>query len=77
VGAAMAIESIGPEAAVAVPALIKALKDKDGLVRQRAAIALGAIGPAAEEAVAALVEASKWDPVRPAAEEALARIKAR
>jgi HEAT repeat protein len=76
-GSAMALESIGPGAAPAVPALVTALKDREGVVRQRAAIALGAIGPAAQPAVPALQEAAKWDPVRPAAEEAIKKIRGR
>jgi adenylate cyclase len=76
-GSAMALESIGPEAAPAVPALIQALKDREGVVRQRAAIALGVIGPAAQDALPALQEAAKWDPVRPAAEEAIRKIRGR
>lgn len=75
--AAMALESIGPDAAGAVQPLMKALKDREGIVRQRAAIALGAIGPAAQEAIPALAEAARWDPVRPAAEEAIRQIRAR
>jgi HEAT repeat protein len=74
-GSAMALESIGPDAAPAVPALIQALKDREGVVRQRAAIALGIIGPAARDALPALQEAAKWDPVRPAAEEAIKKIR--
>jgi HEAT repeat protein len=77
IAAAMALESIGPDAAAAVPALITALKDKEGLVRQRVAIALWSIGPAAQAAIPALVEAGKWDPVRPAVDEAIAKIRAR
>ena len=77
VTAAMALENMGPDAAPAVPALTKALKDKEGRVRQRAAIALGNIGAAARPAVPALGEAAKWDPVRPAAEEAIKKIQAR
>jgi HEAT repeat protein len=56
---------------------MKALKDSEGLIRQRAAIALGSIGPAASEAIPALTEAAKWDPVRPAAEEAIRQIRGR
>jgi HEAT repeat protein len=77
IAAAMALENMGPAAAEAVPALTTALKDKEGRVRQRAAIALGNIGPAARPAVPALGEAAKWDPVRPAAEEAIRKIQAR
>ena len=57
--------------------LLQALKDPEGRVRQRAAIALGNIGPAAHSAVPALGEAAKWDPVRPAAEEAIRKITGR
>jgi len=77
VSAAMALESIGPAAAEAVPALVKALKDREGIVRQRAVIALGSIGPAASSAIPALVDAGRWDPVRPAVDEAIAKIRAR
>jgi HEAT repeat protein len=77
IAAAMALENMGPDAAPAVPQLTQALKDKEGRVRQRAAIALGNIGAAARPAVPALGEAAKWDPVRPAAEEAIRKIQAR
>ena len=50
---------IGPAAKDAVPALIKALKDKDFNVRRSAAAAVGKIGPAAKDAVPALIEALK------------------
>ena len=73
----MALESIGPDAAPAIPALVSALKDKEGIVRQRAVIALGNIGPAASGAIPALVEAGKWDPVRGHVDEAIAKIRAR
>ena len=43
----------------AVPALIKALKDKEAEVRSASAAALGAVGPEAKAAVSALVEALK------------------
>ena len=72
---AMALQAMGPAAAPAVPALVRALKDHEGIVRQRAAMALGAIGPAASEALPALDEATRLDAVRPAAEEAMARIR--
>jgi len=73
-GPLMALESIGPDAAPATPALVRALKDREGLVRQRAAIALGSIGPGARDALPALSEASRVDLVRPAAEEAIRKI---
>jgi HEAT repeat protein len=77
VSTAMALESIGPDAAPAVPALVRALKDPEGLVRQRAAIALGSIGPGARDALPALKEASRVEIVRIAAEEAIQKIQAR
>jgi HEAT repeat protein len=52
--AAGALSRIG---AVAVPALVQALKDEDSLVRAGAADALGRIGSRAASAVPALVEA--------------------
>ncbi len=74
-GSAMALQAMGPAAAPAVSALVRALKDHEGIVRQRAVMALGAIGPAASEALPALEEAARFDAVRPAAEEAMARIR--
>jgi HEAT repeat protein len=54
----MAIEEIGPRAAVAVPDLIQTLeKDKREDVRRAAAEALESIRPAAIEAVSALTGA--------------------
>ena len=50
---------IVPAAMEAVPALIAALKDEDGLLRGYAASALGKIGPAAKEAVPALKAAAR------------------
>ena len=41
---------LGPEAKPAVPALIRALKDKDPFIRDAAASALGRIGPDAKQA---------------------------
>jgi HEAT repeat protein len=49
--AGKALGAMGPEA---VPALIKALKDEDSVVRGYAARALGEIGPAAKDAIPAL-----------------------
>jgi HEAT repeat protein len=73
---AMALESMGPDTKEAMLALVRALKDREGRVRQWAAKALGKIGPAAKDALPALVEASKYDPIRPAAEEAISQIRA-
>jgi len=53
----MALGSIGPEAAEAVPALAQALEDENWEVREAAALALNMIGPAALEAVPALIQA--------------------
>lgn len=55
VAACRALASYGAEAAPAVPALEKLLKDPAGDVRWNAARALGEIGPSAESAVPALV----------------------
>jgi HEAT repeat protein len=57
-----------------VPALVKAIGDRDGSVRQAAVKALAAIGPAASEALPALTRAlkrSSW----PEADEAVRRIR--
>jgi len=51
---AVALRSIGPKAAGAVPALIHALSDVEPTVRAPAADALGHIGTAAKEAIGAL-----------------------
>jgi hypothetical protein len=48
---------LGGRAEIAVPALIKALSDKQERVRWRAASALGKIGSKAESAVSALIKA--------------------
>jgi HEAT repeat protein len=73
--AAMALEGMGPDSSPAVPALARALKDKNATVRQWAAKALGRVGRAAESAVPALVQAAKSEGTRPAAEEAIRRIR--
>jgi HEAT repeat protein len=75
--AAMALGNMGPDAAPAVPALIQALGDSEGEVRQWAIKALGNIGPAASEALPALQRATKSDPQRQSAEEAMMRIQGR
>jgi HEAT repeat protein len=73
--AAMALDNMGPHAKDAVPALIRSLMDRDGKVRQWSAKALGSIGPAAENAVPALVQAARTEAIRPAAEEAIRKIR--
>jgi len=63
----------GRAAAVAVPALLQALKDRDPTLRGAAAFALGSIGAQPEKTVPALIEALK-DPenrVRQSAADAL------
>ncbi len=75
--AAEALGRIGPAAAGAVPALVKALEDRAAYVRYGAAGALGRIGPAAAVAVPALVKTALQDPdrgVRGAAAYALGKI---
>ncbi|MGF1580939.1 MAG: HEAT repeat domain-containing protein [Gemmataceae bacterium] len=59
--AARSLESLGPKATNAVPALVKALDDKKPLVRYAAAEALDKIGPGNQAAVPAWVEALKND----------------
>jgi HEAT repeat protein len=55
--AAFGLGQHGPEAATAVPALMKALSSQNALVRQNSCLALGDIGqPAALQATRALVE---------------------
>jgi HEAT repeat protein len=60
-----------------VPGLIKQLKDKDEIVRLKAAKTLGKLGADAKEAIPALTEALKDsdDDVRSVAKQALAKIK--
>jgi HEAT repeat protein len=65
------------DAAQIVPALIEALKDKEGDVRWSAAIGLGLFGEEAKDAIPALQEAARRDRdarVREAAGVALSRI---
>jgi HEAT repeat protein len=58
--AAVALEELGPRAAVAVPDLIQTLdKDKREDVRRAAAEALGSIKPTAIEAISALTRATE------------------
>ena len=44
----------GPQAAVAVPALVKGLEDKSLPVAREAVTALGMIGPSAKDAIPAM-----------------------
>src|SRR5262249_34661398 len=65
------------DAAKVVPALIEALKDKQGDIRWSAAIGLGYFGDEAKEAIPALQEAARRDRdarVREAARVAVSRI---
>ncbi len=64
------------DAAQVVPALIEALKDRDGDVRRSAALGLGSFGEQARDAIPALQEAKKDRDarVRAAAGVALSRI---
>ena len=73
--AAMALESAGPHAAAAVPALVTALQDADVNVRLWSCKALGAVGPPARAAIPALVAATKVDFLRGSAEDALRKIQ--
>jgi HEAT repeat protein len=59
--AAKTLSLYGPEARVAIPALLAALKAKEGELRWNAARTLGKIGPKAEQAVPALVAGLKKD----------------
>jgi HEAT repeat protein len=71
----MALESVGRDAAAAVPALARAVRDRDGNVRLWAAKALAKIGPPARSALPALIEAARYDSTRAAAEDAIRAIK--
>jgi HEAT repeat protein len=75
--AAMALGNMGEDAAPAVPALVQALADTEADVRHWAIKALGSIGPAASDALPALDRATKHDPLRQSAEEAMRRIQGR
>jgi HEAT repeat protein len=70
----MALQNMGDAAAPAVPALTKAISDRDQSVRQAAVKALGAIGPPAAAALPALTRVLRrgsW----PEAEEAVRHIR--
>lgn len=71
------IAKIGPTAAEATAAVVRALEDEHPLVRYLAVEALGAIGPAAKESIPALEAALQDDDelVRSAAVEALSAIR--
>ena len=77
-GAAYEIASMGPAAAVAVPALIAALDDPVAVVRFPVTVALGEIGPAAAAAVPRLkqmMEEEMSDEVAAAARRAIRHIQ--
>jgi alpha-tubulin suppressor-like RCC1 family protein len=73
----IALGSMGPRAAPAVPVLIQALESKQEQVRQKAAKALGGIGPDAKPAMAALKKAlnDESKAVRYNAKKALKRLE--
>lgn len=76
--AAYEIAGMGPAAAAAVPALIKALDDEVAAVRFPVTVALGEIGPAAEAAVPRLrqmMEEDFNDEVAAGAKRALRHIR--
>jgi HEAT repeat protein len=70
----MALENMGDAAAPAVPALTKAISDRDQKARQAAVKALGAIGPPASAALPALTRVLRRESW-PEAEEAVRRIR--
>ena len=76
--AAYEISGMGPDAAPAVPALIKALDDPEATVRFPVLVALGEIGPAAKAAVPKLkqmMDEEINDEIAAAAKRALKRIQ--
>jgi HEAT repeat protein len=74
---AYGLSKAGPEAKIALPALIRNLESKDQSGRYFAAVALGKIGPDAKEAVWALKKALKDEDesVRMEAKKALEAIR--
>ena len=75
--AAESLTLFGPQAAVAVPALVRACSDESEKVRRKAVGTLASIGPTAEIAVPTLVDVLLFDEsaaVRDQAEIALAKI---
>ena len=75
--ASQAVCMLAEKAQLAVPALIEALQDEEGYVRQWVTMALGSIGPSAEAAIPALTEAllDEDEDVRDEASQALDRIQ--
>ena len=76
--AAYEISGMGPDAAPAVPALIRALDDPEPTVRFPVLVALGEIGPAAKAAVPKLkqmMDEEINDEIAAAAKRALRRIQ--
>ncbi len=72
----LAVDDLGNIGPPAVPALLKTLQDKAGIVRVSAADALGAIGTEAKSAVPALTKAlqDEHQDVRRSAAQSLGRI---
>ncbi len=75
--AAECIGTIGKDAAIAVPVLMRSINDPSESMRRKTVAALGRIGPAAQLAIPTLLESLAFDEspaVRDAAETALANI---
>ena len=71
------IATVGKDAAIAAPVLMRFLNDPREPMRRKTAMALGRVGPAAQLAIPTLVESLAFDEspaVRDAAETSLAEI---
>lgn len=78
--AAQAVGGLGPTASEAVPGLVRTLRDTNPSIQQEAIRALGNVGPAARAATAdlrKLMENDQLRSLRPAVEQALAKIEGR